>query len=158
MSKVEVGEALGNQSSVWHEIGRSWMSMKTWVKLWLFFLNFVFLLALAFVRDPIGRWTFAAYAAAGPLLMVFMIRQRGLTRLLGLVYLSLRMTSHLVGPMLTKEEDPLLFSYVILVLASAGACLALDFYDVYRWLRGERFVLGSEEAFRAGASRLARHS
>jgi hypothetical protein len=151
--------------SVWREIGRSWLSMKTWIKVWLFFLNFVFLLALAFLRDPIGSWTFFAYAASGPLLLAMMLWQRGLTRLLGLahilpwvplmIYLEARLTSGLAGTRVIASRDPELFSYVILLMTTVGVCLAFDFYDVYRWIRGERFVLGSEEAFRAGASRLA---
>jgi hypothetical protein len=144
------------------------MSTKTWIKVWLLFLNFVFLLALAFLRDPIGRWTFIAYAASGPLLLAFMLRQRGLTRLLGLahiipwvplmIYLAARLTSDVIGARLTPDRDPELFAYVVLLIATVGTCLAFDFYDVYRWVRGERFILGSEVAFRGGASRLARTS
>ncbi len=139
--------------------------MKTWVKVWLFFLNFVFLGSLAFLDDPIGRWTAIAYVAAGPLLMAIMVAQRGLTRLLGVAhlvpwtplvaYLTCRFVSTTAGPMLVPESGAL-FWYSLVLLASVLVCLAFDVYDVARWLRGERFVLGSAEAFRAGASKLAR--
>ncbi len=39
--------------------------------------------------------------------------------------------------------------------ATLAICLALDAWDVVRWLRGERFVLGTKEAHRAGASNLS---
>ena len=149
--------------SVWRRIGRSWLALKTWVKVWLFFLNLVLLGSVFFLDDPAGRWTLIAYFAAGPLLLAIMRFQRGLTRLLGLahlipwtplqVYLLLRVMSDVAGPRLTADRDPALFGYVILVLGTVGACLALDVYDLVRWLRGERFVMGSEEAHRAGASR-----
>ena len=35
----------------------------------------------------------------------------------------------------------------------SSICLAFDVYDVWRWWRCERFILGSAAAHRAGASR-----
>lgn len=149
----------------WRRIGRSWLALKGWVKAWLFFLNLVMLGSLFFLDDPVGRWTLIAYLAAGPLLVLVMVRQRGLTRFLGIahlipwtplmIYLALRVTTDRVGPQLTRAGEPLLFGYALLVLAAVGVCLTFDLYDLARWIRGERFVMGSEEAYRAGASRLA---
>jgi hypothetical protein len=149
-------------TGAWRRIGRSWLSMKTWVKIWLFFLNAVFLAAFAFPHDPLSFWTLLAYGVSGPLLMVMMRAQRGLTRLLGaahlvpwtplVVYLGLRLESSAAGPRVDASAEPALFTYVCLLLASVGICLALDAWDVVRWMRGERFVLGSREAFDAGAS------
>lgn len=149
-------------TSRWGDIGRSWLAMKVWVKVWLFALNGVLLGSLAFWYDPVGRWTAVAYVAAGPLLMAFMLVQRGLTRLLGVAhllpwipllgYLACRLTSDLAGPRLSGSGDPALFGYTIVVLVCVGVCCALDVYDLARWINGERFVLGSSEAFRAGAS------
>lgn len=46
-----------------------------------------------------------------------------------------------------------LHGYAVVLLAAVLVCLAFDAYDVVRLLRGERFVLGSAEAARQGASR-----
>jgi hypothetical protein len=40
-------------------------------------------------------------------------------------------------------------------LESHRRFLALDIIDVWRWIAGERYVLGSEEAVKAGASKPA---
>ncbi len=95
-----------------------------------------------------------------------MVPMRGLSRILGLghivpwipllIYLGLRISSEAVGPRLTAEASPALFWYVIIVVATVGVCLVFDVYDVVRWFRGERYIMGSEEAFRAGASLRAR--
>lgn len=144
-------------------IGASWRSMKTWVKAWLFFLNGVFLASVIFLDHPVGRWTLAAYLAAGPLLAAMLVIQRGLTRLLGLahlvpwtplvVYLALRLGTDRLGPPITPEGDPALFAWTALLLASTVVCLAFDVWDLVRWVRGERYVLGTGEAARAGASK-----
>lgn len=154
-----------SRTSTWRRIGRSWLALKGWVRAWLFFLNFVLLGSLFFLSDPAGRWILLAYLAAGPLLLGIMHRQRGLTRVLGIahlvpwtpltVYLALRLTTARLGPQITAAETPLLFAYVLLVLVTVGVCLAFDAYDLARWIRGERYVMGSEEAYEAGASRLA---
>lgn len=145
------------------EIGRSWLSMKPWIKAWLFFLNGVFLAALCF-RDPLATWALVAYLASGPLLLAMMLAQRGLTRLLGvahlvpwtplLFYLGLRLVGDAVDPRIRWSDDPALLAWAVLLAASVAVCLAFDAFDVVRWLRGERFLLGSPEAARAGASRL----
>jgi hypothetical protein len=136
--------------------------MKTWVKVWLFALNGVFLAAFAFRHDPLAWWALTAYAASGPLLLAIAWRQRGLTRLLGIAhlvpwlplvaYLLARVTTSAAGERITASSDPTLFGYVVVLLATVGVCLALDVLDVARWLWGERYVLGSDEAYRAGAS------
>jgi len=149
---------------VWRAIARSWLAMKTWVKVWLFFLNGVFLAALAF-DDPLADWTLVAYVGSGVLLAPLMVAHGGLTRLLGvahllpwlplLAYAELRLTSTLAGPRIEATAEPVLFGWAVLLWASVLACLALDAWDVVRWWRGERFVLGSEEAVAAGASQRA---
>jgi len=150
--------------SPWREVARSWLAMKTWVKVWLFFLNFVFLAAFAF-DDPLATWTLVAYFGAGVLLFPIMYVQRGLTRLLGvahlvpwiplLVYLELRLATDWAGPRIEWAGDPLFFGWAWLLWVSLIVCLGFDAYDLVRWRRGERFLLGSPEAVRAGASRPA---
>ncbi len=148
--------------AVWKRIGRSWLGMKTWVKVWLFFLNGVFLAAFAFAHDPVAFWTLTAYGASGPLLLVMMRVQGGLTRLLGIAhlipwlplvaYLIVRLSTSAFGPQIAAATDPTLFAYVAVLLASVGVCLGFDLWDTGRWLAGERFILGSREAYEAGAS------
>lgn len=161
-SKTIGDDRLPEEISVWRAIGLSWMAMKTWVKVWLFLLNGLFLLALVFLPRPSAWYILLGYLASGPLLLGFMLIQRGLTRLLGLahlipwipllVYLVLRLTTTSVGPRIAFAGAPLYTSYLITLTAAVGVCLALDVLDVVRWLRGERYVLGSPAAAEAGAS------
>lgn len=140
----------------------SWLSMKRWVKYWLFVVNAVFLLALVFWPDPFARFTLAAYVSSGPWLVGIMVHQRGLTRLLGMAhlipwiplvtYVALRLTSGVVGPQLSREAMPGQWTYAVFLLAIVGTCLAIDIVDVWRWYGGERYRLGSMNAARARAS------
>lgn len=149
--------------TTFQHIAASWLSMKPWVKAWLFFLNAVFLAAFAFLEDPAAKWILLAYAASGPLLGWFMVKQRGLTRLLGvthlvpwmplMVYIVLRLISDVVGPTVSFTVVPFLAGYLYLLLACLVVCLSLDAWDVVRYVGGERYVLGSPDAVQAGASR-----
>ncbi len=159
-------ENMMKAQTVWKDILTSWMALKTWVKVWLVALNLVLLGSFAFLHDPAGKWTAIAYVGAAPFLLAIMVPQRGLSRILGLghiipwfpllAYLGLRISSETVGPRLTAEVNRGLFWYVVIVIATVGVCLVFDVYDVIRWFRGERYIMGSEEAFRAGASLRAR--
>jgi hypothetical protein len=152
-----------NLSHRWQEIAQSWLALKTWVKLWLGLLNAVFLLAPLVRPAPLVRWTLLAYVASGVLLLLIMVPQRGLTRLLGvghlipwsplLVYLGVRLSSSVAGPQITRGANPTLFAYAWVLLVMVGVCLALDLRDVIRYVRGERYIMGSEAAVRAGASK-----
>jgi hypothetical protein len=153
------GEGVSRGRQIW----LSWLSMKPWVKIWLFFLNGVFLAALFFPAQPLTMWVLAAYVASGPVLAGMMAWQGGLTRLLGLahlipwtplvVYLVLRLTGDAVGPQVGPATHGNLYPWVLVLLIAVTTCLAFDIYDVVRWIRGERFVLGTPEAARRGASR-----
>jgi hypothetical protein len=143
-------------------IAASWIAMKTWIKIWLFLLNSLFLVAIFFLPEPTARLTLTAYVASGPLLAAMMIWQRGLTRLLGLAhlipwlplagYIALRLTSDVAGPMITRVAAPTLYSYLVVLLIAIVICLVLDLYDWWRWWRGERFRLGAASAAGADAS------
>lgn len=143
-------------------IAASWLSMKPWVKNWLFFLNGVFLAAFAFLDDPAAAWILLAYTMSGPLLVGLMITQRGLTRLLGIAhlvpwvpllgYVALRLCSSLAGPVVTFADEPFFAGYLALLVICLVVCLSLDAWDVVRYRRGERYVFGSPEAVRLGAS------
>ncbi len=154
---------MSNSRSTFQHIAASWLSMKSWMKNWLFFLNAVFITAFAFLDDPVAKWILLAYAASSPLLAWLMVKQRGLTRLLGiahlvpwiplLAYIVLRLSSEIAGPIVTLTASPVLAGYLYLLLGCLVVCLALDAWDVVRYLRGERYVLGTPEAVRHGASR-----
>ena len=132
-------------------IGVSWMALKTWVKIWLFVLNGLFIAAIAFWPEPLAKYILVGYAASGPLLFAIMAMQRGLTRLLGVAHLipwlplsvylafiiwnNLAATAHQLG-------------YVVTLLATILVCLLLDIFDVMRWLQGDRFCFGSVAATR----------
>jgi len=158
-------DRLPDHLSVATAIAASWLSMKSWVKYWLFALNAVFLLGLAFWPDPLARYTLAAYVASGPWLLALMTAQRGLTRLLGVAhlvpwvplvaYLALRLGTDGVGPQLTFATTPFQWAYAVALLLFTSICLAMDIVDVWRWVRGERFRLGSVNASSAGASSLS---
>jgi len=140
----------------------SWTSMKLWVKAWLFWLNVVLLAAFAFLHDPLAWATLVSLPVTFVLLMGIALYHGGMVRILGLghlipwlpllAYLDFRMTGSLVGPQITYAGDPGLFIWTVVLGLTLGVCLALDFYDVVRWQRGERFVLGSKAAHAAGAS------
>lgn len=147
-------------------IGHSWMALKTWVKLWLCFLNAVLFAAFAFLPDPLALATIASLPVTFLLLMAFALPMGGLNRLMGighlvpwlplLAYLDLRLVSDGAGPRIDWAAEPWLFAWALILGGSLGLCLMLDLWDVVRWLRGERFVLGTPEAHRAGASKLSR--
>lgn len=146
-------------------IAHSWLGMKTWVKIWLFALNAVFVFALSFWPDDIVLIVLAAYAATLPLLLSIMIMQRGLTRFLGiahlipwvplLAYLLARLTGDVAGPQITSGTDPNLFLYILILSAFIALCLAFDAYDLARWVRGDTARLGSGSRQRAEMAKRA---
>lgn len=133
--------------------------MKTWIKVWLFALNGLFLAAIAFLPDPTARLTLACYVASAPLLAALMIWQRGLTRLLGLAHLIpwLLLVGILGARLLIVEagdgSPPTeMRDYFLALVVVVAFCLVLDAFDCWRWFRGERFRMGLQNAAAAGAS------
>ncbi|MBL0889045.1 MAG: hypothetical protein IBJ19_00395 [Gemmatimonadaceae bacterium] len=115
------------------------MALPTWVKLWLTALNLAFLATLA-APAPLARVTVVSYLASGPLLLAFVFQAGGLTRVTGI--------GHLVAypPMLYwlavsrdtwRDSLSITGLFVVVVI-----CLAFDAYDLVRWLRGDRKVIG----------------
>lgn len=132
----------------WRRIGQSWLSLPTWVKVWLFVLNAVFLAAPALLPWGTASVVLIAYVASGPLLLGFAVHAGGLTRAMGI--------GHLLpwGPLLVwlalqgglfdadlMQESPERFAYAWLLGAAITACLAFDLYDLVRWMRGDREVM-----------------
>lgn len=126
-------------------IAQSWLSLKLWVKIWLFALNGIFLVALSFMDDPSGPIVLTAYALTGPLLIGMMMAQRGLTRLLGVAHLipGVPLTVYLGIRLWGDWGVSPVNIWLEILLATLLICLAFDFYDVKRWLKGERSRFGA---------------
>lgn len=124
-------------------IGRSWLAIEGWVKVWLLVLNFIFLVALAFpaFRGPV----LLSYAASGPLLAAAIIRQGGITRATGVGHLIPWLPLAVwLGFTLFRADLTLVDRiYGTALLTSLFICLAFDLYDLVRWARGERAVFGA---------------
>lgn len=139
-------------------IGVSWLDMKMWVKIWLFFLNGVFLAAFLYIPSELARVTLVAYVACLPLMLSFMIVQRGLTRLLSLghlipwtpllVYVFLRLFTDSAGSQIGAQTSPEIFVFSIVLFICVAICLVFDFYDLVRWILGHRGRLGSPSELR----------
>lgn len=137
----------------------SWLSMKTAVMIWLWYLNVLYWVGFYYMPRPEAVWSAIAYLAIGPLIFVMVTRQRGLTRLTGLihlpwlafaVYLGLRLFTDLLGTRVSLQRDGVYYIWLQAVFWSTSVCLCLDGIDVIRWLQGERYVLGSTAAIQAG--------
>jgi hypothetical protein len=153
--------------SKWQLIGYSWLSMKTWVKIWLFWLNIVLLGSVFFLSDPLGQYTLLSLPPTIGLMLFIAYRYSGLVRLLGighlipwlplLLYGELRLLTDWGGSRIIFIESPALFLWAVILVLSLTICLIFDAYDVFRWYKGERYVLGTKAAFLAGASHHSRH-
>ncbi len=151
----------------WKLIGYSWLAMKTWVKIWLFWLNLVLLSSVFFLGDPLGRYTLLSLPPTIILMLCIAYRHAGLVRLLGighlvpwiplLIYAELRLLTNWVGSKILWIDSPTLYSWTVTLVFSLTICLVFDSYDVFRWYKGERYVLGTNAAFLAGASHHSRH-
>ena len=149
----------------WQRIGYSWLALKTWVKLWLLWLNLVLWSAVFFLGDPLGQYTLLSLIPAVAILLAISHRYSGLVRLLGLghlipwvpllTYVELRLSTSWVGSTITWDS-PTFFIWAMMLALSLAICLAFDSIDVIRWYQGERYVLGSAAAFRAKASKRSR--
>ncbi len=144
---------------------RSWSSIKTGVKIWLWYLNAIYWIAFAYWAREEAVWAIVAYLAVGPLIAWTFWFHRGLTRLSGLIhlpwvafaaYLGFRLFSDLLGVRLSSDGDILYYVWAHALFWSTCVCLALDVLDVFRWVSGERYVFGTPAAAAAGASKLAR--
>lgn len=128
----------------WRQIGRSWLALPGWVKLWLFALNIVFLLSPVFLPWWIANVVLVSYVASGPLLLAYAVYGGGLTRIMGIghlvPWLPLLVWLFIVA-MPTSNAMNLGFLWLLTVMTVV--CLAFDVYDVWRWLRGDREILAN---------------
>ncbi|MGB0513417.1 MAG: hypothetical protein ACPGJE_01100 [Wenzhouxiangellaceae bacterium] len=144
---------------------QSWSAMQNWVMVWLWYLNVLYWVGFFYLSHAEAKWALISYAAIGPIVTVMIIKQRGLTRLSGLihipwliftVYLGLRLYSDALGPALTAADGGAFYAaWLHVVFWSTLICVVLDIIDVGRWFAGERYVLGTPAAQAAGASKLA---
>ena len=91
----------------------SWRSLKTWVKLWLVWLNIVLLAAAFFLDDPVALWTLASLPVSFAILVWIAVRRGGLVRILGvghlvpwlplITYLEMRLLGEWAGPRIAYE-------------------------------------------------------
>ncbi len=131
----------------WRSIGASWLAMPLWVKVWLFWLNGVFLAALFFVPSDLSRIVLVAYVASGPLVLAFAFFEGGLSRLTGLGHLIpwVPMVVWLLLWLWQTGLTSLDAVYGVVLAMTTIICIGFDIYDVRRWLRGDRAILGSEQ-------------
>lgn len=144
----------------------SWLSIKNWVMVWLWYLNVLYWLGFFFLPYAEAIWALASYAAIGPIVTFIITKQRGLTRLSGLIhvpwlvftiYLGLRLYSEVLGPAITAEAGESFYAiWLHAVFWSTLLCVVLDIVDVTRWFSGERYVLGTPAAHAAGVSKLSK--
>lgn len=116
----------------------SWLALPLWVKIWLFGLNAVFLAAPLFLSAADSHVVLTVFVACVPLLLALAYPLGGLNRLVGLGHL-IPWTPLLIW-LIWHLPDPL--PYTALLIGVIAICLAFDIYDVIRWLRGDRAIMG----------------
>lgn len=153
------------RQSVASRVFHSWLSIKTGVMAWLWYLNVLYWIAFFQLDRPEAFWTAVSYLAVGPILLGMVWWQRGLTRLTGLihlpwvpftVYLGLRLLTDVLGPAASMADGAFYYLWLHAVFWATLICVVLDVVDAIRWLAGERHVFGSPAAYAAGASKRAR--
>ncbi len=122
--------------------------MKTWVKVWLMMLGPANMVAFLFLDTDIGYWSAVAgvFVVATNIPMMFI--QGGITRALSLphmiwVPLLIYIFPKIIGP---EALDPTSaeFQLGVTIFVFNSISLAFDFLESYRWLKGEREILGIE--------------
>lgn len=166
MRNSELTESFDSNIPTAQTAWQSWLAMKNWVMVWLWYLNILYWIGFFFLPHTEAMWALISYAAIGPIVTIMVIKQRGLTRLSGLIhtpwliftiYLGLRLYSEGLGPVVTATaEEPFYAAWLHVLFWSTLTCVVTDIVDVARWFFGERYVLGTPAAHAAGASKLSR--
>ncbi len=131
-----------------NQVFRSIAGMKLWVKIWLMMLGPANMAAFLYLDTDIGFWS----AVAGGLVVVtnipMMFAMGGVTRALSLphmiwVPLLIYIFPRIIGP---EALDPASaeFRLGVTIFVFNSISLAFDFLESYRWLKGEREILGLE--------------
>jgi hypothetical protein len=116
----------------------SWMACPLWVKIWLIFLNGVFLAAFAFLPSRTAEVALVAYFATAPLLAGQIGYDGGLRRILALAHL-VPWIPLLVWLVIAAHGT----SYATLLTLTVAICLAFDINDLWLFIKGDRTVLGA---------------
>lgn len=122
-------------------VATSWMAFPLWVKVWLIFLNGVFLTAFAFLPDRVAEVTLVAFFAPAPILAGQVGYDAGLRRILALAHL-VPWIPLLAWLVITPNPT----NYTALLIATVTICLAFDIADLCRFIKGERAVLGASSS------------
>lgn len=130
------------------DIGRSWMALPQGVKLWLYALNAAFLTSALFLPGEPARTALIAYVASGPVLMAFAGHHGGMTRHMGIAHLVpwLPLLAWQASNLASGAWSGPAAAHAALLAAFVAICLALDVWDLWRWLNGDRGVLGRPAA------------
>ena len=119
----------------------SWMALPLWVKIWLVFLNGVFLAALAMLPDRTAMVTLVAYVATAPLLAGQVGHDGGLRRILGVAHL-VPWVPFLVWLMIVPDQTP----YTAVLGITVAICLVFDIRDLWLFIKGDRAIVGASTA------------
>lgn len=119
-------------------LATSWMAFPMWVKVWLVFLNGVFLAAFAFFPDRTATTTLFAYFATAPLLAGQIGYDGGLRRILALAHL-VPWIPLLVWLLIAADGT----GYTTLLTVTVAVCLVFDINDLRLFIKGDRAVLGA---------------
>ena len=118
--------------------------LPTWVQIWMdiiglsLFVSIVALLIGATTRK-LGLYVLATIVATVAV-MVFMHAQMGMVRLLGIVHVVLWTPMvYILWRRLRSDPPGKIYSAaIVLLIVIASTALVFDYYDVARWLLGER--------------------
>ena len=129
-------------------IFRSIAGMKLWVKIWLMMLGPANMLAFLYLDTDIGFWSTVAGGLVVAMNMSMLFAMGGVTRALSLphmiwVPLLVYIFPRIIGP---EALDPTSaeFRLGVTIFVFNSISLAFDFLESYRWLKGEREILGLE--------------
>lgn len=156
-TKMSVSGEFAREIPTHRAIFRSWKSMKTWVMTWLWFLNAVYWPAFFWLDRIEARYAVVAYLMVLPFIVGLFVRQRGLTRLSGIIHLPfLVLIIWLFPRVFPSTHDGLYGLWLQTLFWATTVCVIFDAVDVVRWFRGERFRLGTPEAVAQRASKAAK--
>jgi hypothetical protein len=110
-----------------------------WLLLWMGWMGFVNIAAVAFWSEREARWVLAAFVAAFVAMQV-LYQINGYNRFLGLAHIVfwVPLLIYLYGQ-LSKVIGPRLFeTWLRVLMATNGVSLVIDVVDVLRYLVGDR--------------------
>jgi hypothetical protein len=105
---------------------------------WVMALILVNLASVLFLDRVEARWVLAAFAVGGVLQMILFARF-GFVRLLGLGHFPwLALILWLLSRLDRLADEPVLFSWILVLMVFNGLSLVIDVADVINYWRGDR--------------------